>query len=49
MINKEFNDIGKLIKMNFFIDDKRKYEFIKNKFIILKMNENELKEKIYLY
>ena len=44
-INKEFSDIGKLIKMNFVIDEKRKYEFIKNEFIILKIIENEIKEK----
>jgi len=43
-INKEFDDIGKLIKMVFVIDDKRKYEFIKNEFIILKIIENELRD-----
>ena len=44
-INKEFADIGKIIKINFILDDKRKYEFNKNEFIILKIIENELKEK----
>ena len=44
-INKEFNDIGKLIKMTFVVDEKRKYDFNKNEFIILKIIENELKEK----
>ena len=44
-INKEFSDIGKLIKMTFVVDEKRKYEFIKNEFIILKIIENEIKEK----
>ena len=43
-INKEFDDIGKLIKMVFVIDNKRKYEFIKNEFIILKIIENELRD-----
>ena len=44
-INKEFNDMGKLIKINFVIDDKTTYNFIKNEYIILKIIENELKEK----
>ena len=43
-INKEFDDIGKLIKILFFIDNKRKYEFIKNEFVILKIIENDLKQ-----
>ena len=43
-INKEFDDIGKLIKMVFVIDNKRKYEFVKNEFIILKIIENELRD-----
>ena len=43
-INKEFDDIGKLIKILFFIDNKRKYEFIKNEFVILKIIENELRD-----
>ena len=44
-INKEFNDMGKLIKINFVIDDKTIYNFIKNEYIILKIIENELREK----
>ena len=45
-INKEFGDIGKLIKINLILDEKNtKYEFIKNEFILLKIIENELKEK----
>ena len=44
-INKEFEDIGKIIKINFIIDEKRKYVFDKNEFILLKIIENELKEK----
>ena len=44
-INKEFDDIGKLIKITFIVDEKRKYDFIKNEFILLKIIENELKEK----
>ena len=47
-INKEFADIGKIIKMNFILDEKRKYEFNKNEFVILKIIENELKEKYKL-
>jgi hypothetical protein len=43
-INKEFDDIGKLIKMIFVVDNKKKYEFIKNEFIILKIIENELRD-----
>lgn len=43
-INKEFGDIGKLIKMTFIIDENRKYDFIKNEFIILKIIEKELSE-----
>ena len=43
-INKEFDDIGKLIKIVFVIDNRRKYEFIKNEFIILKIIENELRD-----
>ena len=43
-INKEFDDIGKLIRMEFIIDNKRKYEFIKNEFVILKIIENELRD-----
>ena len=47
-INKEFADIGKNIKMTFILDEKdgkTKYEFNKNEFVILKIIENELKEK----
>ena len=44
-ISKEFDDLGKLIKIAFIVDEERKYEFIKNEFIILKIIENELKEK----
>ena len=44
-INKEFEDIGKIIKINFIINEKRKYVFDKNEFILLKIIENELKEK----
>jgi len=44
-INKEFDDIGKLIKITFIVDEKRKYDFVKNEYILLKIIENELKEK----
>ena len=44
-INKEFGDIGKVIKLNFMLDDKIKFEFNKNEFVLLKIIENELKEK----
>jgi len=44
-INKEFEDNGKLIKLNFEIDGKIKYIFEKNEFVLLKIIQNELKEK----
>ena len=47
-INKEFEDIGKIIKINLVIDEKRKYVFDKNEFVLLKIIENELKEKYSL-
>ena len=43
-MNKEFNDIGKVLKLTFVVDDKRKFEFSKNEFVLLKIIENELKE-----
>ena len=42
-IKKEFNDIGKLIKIKFVVDNERQYEFEKNEFVILKIIENDLK------
>ena len=47
-INKEFEDIGKIIKINLAIDEERKYVFDKNEFVLLKIIENELKEKYSL-
>ena len=43
-IKKDFNDIGKLIKIKFVVDEKRNYEYEKNEFVILKIIENDLKE-----
>ena len=43
-INKEFNDIGKMIKITFVVDENTKYDFIKNEFVLLKIIENDLKE-----
>jgi len=43
-IKKDFNDIGNLIKIKFVVDEKRKYEYEKNEFVILKIIENDLKE-----
>jgi hypothetical protein len=43
-INKEFNDIGKMIKITFVVDEKRKYDYIKNEYVLLKIIENDLKE-----
>jgi hypothetical protein len=42
-IKKEFNDIGKIIKIKFVVDNERQYEFEKNEFVILKIIENDLK------
>ena len=47
-INNEFSDIGKMIYMTYVIDEKRKYDFIKNEFVILKIVENELRDKFGL-
>ena len=43
-IRKEFSDIGKLIKINFILDNGKKYEYEKNEFVLLKIIENDLKE-----
>ena len=45
-IKKDYSDIGKLVKMNFIVDEERKYEYEKNEFVILKIIENDLKEKL---
>ena len=42
-IRKDFSDIGQLIKICFVVDEKRKYEYEKNEFVILKIIENDLK------
>lgn len=41
-INKEYNDIGKIIKITFILDKDRKYEYEKNEHVILKIIENDL-------
>lgn len=43
-IKKDYSDIGKLVKMNFIVDEERKYEYEKNEFVILKIIENDLKQ-----
>ena len=43
-VNKEYGDIGKLIKINFILDKDRKFEYEKNEHILLKIIENDLKE-----
>ena len=43
-INKEFNDMGKMIKITFVVDENRKYDYIKNEYVLLKIIENDLKE-----
>lgn len=43
-IKEKFNDIGKLIKINFVVDNDRIYEYEKNEHVILKIIENDLKE-----
>ena len=45
-IKKDFSDIGKLIKMIFVVDEKRKFQYEKNEFVILKIIENDLKENL---
>ena len=43
-IKNDFSDIGNLIKMCFVVDDKRKFQYEKNEFVILKIIENDLKQ-----
>jgi hypothetical protein len=43
-VNKEYGDIGKIIKINLILDKDRKFEFEKNEHILLKIIENDLKE-----
>jgi len=43
-INKEFSDIGKLIRVNFIIDNNNKYTYDKNEHVILKIIANDLNE-----
>ena len=42
----DFSDIGNLVKMCFVVDDKRKFQYEKNEFVILKIIENDLKENL---
>ena len=43
-INKEFSDIGKLIRMNFIVNNEKKFTFDKNEHVILKIIANDLNE-----
>ena len=43
-INKEFSDIGKLIRVNFIIDNDNKYTYDKNEHVLLKIIANDLNE-----
>lgn len=43
-INKEFSDIGKLIRMNFIINNETKFTYDKNEHVILKIIANDLNE-----
>jgi len=43
-IKNDFSDIGNLVKMSFVVDDKRKFQYEKNEFVILKIIENDLKQ-----
>ena len=43
-IKNDFSDIGNLVKMCFVVDDKRKFQYEKNEFVILKIIENDLKQ-----
>ena len=43
-INKEYNDIGKIIKISFVLDKDRKYDYEKNEHVILKIIENDLRD-----
>ena len=43
-LNKEYKNMGKLIKMSFILDDKRIFDFEKNEYVILKIVKNDLKE-----
>ena len=43
-INKEFSDIGKLIRVNFIIDNNNKYTYDKNEHVLLKIIANDLNE-----
>ena len=43
-INKEYSDMGKIIKIKFVLDKDRIYHYEKNEYILLKIIENDLKE-----
>ena len=36
--------MGKMIKITFVVDENRKYDYIKNEYVLLKIIENDLKE-----
>jgi hypothetical protein len=43
-INKEYSDMGKIIKIKFVLDKDRIYHYEKNEYVLLKIIENDLKE-----
>ena len=47
-INKEFSDIGKLIRMNFIVNNEKKFTFDKNEHVILKIIAMNAKKNILI-
>ena len=43
-INKEYQNVGQLIKVSFVVEDKKTFDYEKNEFVILKIVKNDLKE-----
>ena len=43
-INKEYQNVGQLIKVSFVVEDKKIFDYEKNEFVILKIVKNDLKE-----
>ena len=43
-INKEYQNVGQLIRVSFVVEDKKIFDYEKNEFVILKIVKNDLKE-----
>ena len=43
-INKEYQNVGQLIRVSFVVEDKTIFDYEKNEFVILKIVKNDLKE-----